>query len=46
LIAALSDTHMPKGGRALPERAAELLGEAEAALQSKPGRPVFEHVWL
>jgi putative phosphoesterase len=32
LIAVLSDTHMPKGGRTLPERAAEILGEAEAAL--------------
>ena len=32
MIAVLSDTHMPKGGRALPERAVELLGEAEAAL--------------
>jgi uncharacterized protein len=32
LIAVLSDTHMPKGGRALPKRAARLLGEAEAAL--------------
>jgi putative phosphoesterase len=32
LIAVLSDTHMPKGGRALPKRATELLGEAEAAL--------------
>jgi uncharacterized protein len=32
LIAVLSDTHMPKGGRALPKRCVELLGEAEAAL--------------
>jgi putative phosphoesterase len=32
LIAVLSDTHMPKGERALPERAVEILGEAEAAL--------------
>lgn len=32
MIAVLSDTHMPKGGRALPTRAVELLGEAEAAL--------------
>jgi hypothetical protein len=32
LIAVLSDTHMPKGGRALPKRAVELLGEAEAVL--------------
>jgi putative phosphoesterase len=34
LIAVLADTHMPKGGRALPERAVELLGEAEATLHA------------
>jgi uncharacterized protein len=34
LIAVLADTHMPKGGRALPERCAELLREAEAALHA------------
>jgi putative phosphoesterase len=32
LIAVLSDTHMPKGGRALPKRAVEILGEADATL--------------
>jgi hypothetical protein len=34
LIAVLADTHMPKGGRRLPERAVELLREAEAALHA------------
>jgi hypothetical protein len=34
LIAVLADTHMPKGGRALPERAVALLGEAEATLHA------------
>lgn len=34
MIAVLADTHMPKGGRALPERCAELLGEAEAVLHA------------
>ena len=34
MIAVLSDTDMPKGGRALPNRAAEILGEAEAALHA------------
>jgi uncharacterized protein len=34
LIAVLADTHMPKGGRRLPERCAKLLGEAEAALHA------------
>jgi uncharacterized protein len=34
LIAVLSDTHMPKGGRTLPARAVELLGEAEATLHA------------
>jgi hypothetical protein len=34
LIAVLADTHMPKGGRRLPERAVELLGGAEAALHA------------
>ncbi len=34
MIAVLSDTHMPNGGRALPARAVELLGEAEAALHA------------
>jgi uncharacterized protein len=32
LIAVLSDTHMPKGGRRLPGRAVEVLRSAEAAL--------------
>jgi putative phosphoesterase len=34
LIAVLADTHMPKGGRALPERCVELLSGAEAALHA------------
>jgi hypothetical protein len=34
LIAVLSDTHMPKGGRALPPRCVELLGEAEAVFHA------------
>lgn len=34
MIAVLSDTHMPKGGRALPARAVELLGQAEAVLHA------------
>jgi uncharacterized protein len=34
LIAVLADTHMPRGGRRLPERCAALLGEAEAALHA------------
>jgi putative phosphoesterase len=34
LIAVLADTHMPKGGRQLPERAVELLREAEAVLHA------------
>jgi putative phosphoesterase len=34
LIAVLADTHMPKGGRRLPERAVELLRGAEAALHA------------
>jgi uncharacterized protein len=34
LIAVLADTHMPKGGRALPERCVELLREAEATLHA------------
>jgi uncharacterized protein len=34
LIAVLADTHMPKGGRPLPERCVELLREAEAALHA------------
>jgi putative phosphoesterase len=34
LIAVLADTHMPKGGRVLPERAVALLGEAEATLHA------------
>jgi len=34
LIAVLSDTHMPKGGRVLPPSCVELLGEAEAALHT------------
>ncbi len=34
MIAVLADTHMPKGGRRLPERAVELLREAEAVLHA------------
>jgi uncharacterized protein len=34
LIAVLADTHMPKGGRRLPDRCVELLGEAEAVLHA------------
>jgi hypothetical protein len=34
LIAVLADTHMPKGGRRLPERAVELLRGAEAVLHA------------
>ena len=34
MIAVLADTHMPKGGRKLPERAVELLAGAEAALHA------------
>jgi putative phosphoesterase len=34
LIAVLADTHMPKGGRALPGRCVELLGEADATLHA------------
>jgi len=34
LIAVLADTHMPKGGRRLPERAVELLGGVEAVLHA------------
>jgi putative phosphoesterase len=34
LIAVLAATHMPKGGRRLPERAVELLGGAEAVLHA------------
>jgi putative phosphoesterase len=34
LIAVLADTHMPKGGRTLPERAVALLGEAGATLHA------------
>jgi putative phosphoesterase len=34
LIAVLADTHMPKGGRALPPRCVELLREAEATLHA------------
>jgi hypothetical protein len=34
LIAVLADTHMPKGGRVLPDRCVELLGEAEAVLHA------------
>jgi putative phosphoesterase len=34
LIAVLADTHMPKGGRRLPERAVELLRGAEATLHA------------
>lgn len=34
MIAVLADTHMPKGGRRLPERAVELLRGAEAALHA------------
>jgi putative phosphoesterase len=34
LIAVLADTHMPKGGRRLPDRCVEILGESEAALHA------------
>ena len=34
MIAVLADTHMPKGGRVLPERCARLLREAEATLHA------------
>ncbi|HVX32104.1 MAG TPA: metallophosphoesterase family protein [Solirubrobacterales bacterium] len=34
MIAVLADTHMPKGGRTLPERCVELLREAEATLHA------------
>jgi putative phosphoesterase len=34
LIAVLADTHMPKGGRTLPGRCVELLGEADATLHA------------
>jgi hypothetical protein len=34
LIAVLADTHMPKGGRVLPDRCVELLREAEAVLHA------------
>jgi putative phosphoesterase len=34
LIAVLGDTHMPKGGRRLPERCAKLIGESEAVLHT------------
>ena len=34
MIAVISDTHMPKGGRALPERCVQLLGEADATLHA------------
>lgn len=34
MIAVISDTHMPKGGRALPERCVELLREADATLHA------------
>jgi putative phosphoesterase len=34
LIAVLADTHMPKGGRVLPERCVEILREADATLHA------------
>jgi putative phosphoesterase len=34
LIAVLADTHMPKGGRVLPDRCVELLRGAEATLHA------------
>ena len=34
MIAVLADTHMPKGGRRLPERAVELLRGAETVLHA------------
>jgi putative phosphoesterase len=34
LIAVLGDTHMPKGGRRMPDRCAELIGESEAVLHT------------
>jgi predicted phosphodiesterase len=33
LIAVLADTHMPKGGRWLPDRCVEILGESDAELR-------------
>jgi putative phosphoesterase len=34
LIALLADTHMPKGSRCLPQRCAELIGEADAVIHA------------
>jgi putative phosphoesterase len=34
LIAVLADTHMPKGGRRLPARCVELIGDAEAVIHA------------
>ena len=34
MIAVLADTHMPKGGRALPERCVGILREADATLHA------------
>jgi putative phosphoesterase len=34
LIAVLADTHMPKGGRRLPDRSVEILRESEAVLHA------------
>lgn len=34
MIAVLADTHMPKGGRVLPERCVEILREADATLHA------------
>jgi putative phosphoesterase len=34
VIAVIADTHMPRGGRRLPERCRELLGAAEAVIHA------------
>jgi putative phosphoesterase len=34
LIAVLADTHMPKGGRRLPERCLRLIGKADAVIHA------------
>jgi putative phosphoesterase len=34
VIAIIADTHMPRGARRLPERCAELIGEAEAVVHA------------
>lgn len=34
MIAVIADTHMPKGGRRLPDRCLELIGEVEAVIHA------------